>query len=538
MAVFTGTDANDSYLATTAGDNASGRRGDDTLIGNVGRDTLNGNGDNDQLFADSATQTAGGNDSLFGGQGNDTLVGARFGFSADSLGGNRNEDLLIASTNGGNTLFGGQGDDTIYGSISNTNTLNGDLGNDVLIAGNGGDRTIGDSDLGQGGNDTLIGGRGSDNMYGGDGSGSGSGNDQFQFFSAVPQDLVAFTGAEQVVRSRGGFGGSDTIFDFATGDTISISQLDRNATVSITTNSAGAAVITIAGTASDGTPANQTITVVGVTRDQLLAPGAQLLSVNGSFITTNDTVNDGNGGSVFTVGQGQPGGNIKGVNLVGSNVADAFSDNPAIATTANGILLMTTVNDDTLTGNNGDDFMDGAAGNDSINGGDSATFAGVNTANRAPGLGDTLIGGQGFDTLIGGSGTDNFVLDVFQPGVIDTIADYRAGSQVQGGDNDRISISAKGFGGSLIPGQLGSGGASVAPLFFFFTASVIIGSVEGINSVAAVGTSAFFYDVFGGGLYFDQDGGGTGTTYTQVAQVPFQNPAANQLDFFDLVIIP
>jgi Ca2+-binding RTX toxin-like protein len=501
MAVFTGTDANDSYLATTEGDNARGLRGDDTLTGNVGRDTLNGNSDNDLLFADSLTQTAGGNDSLFGGQGADTLVGARFGFSADSLGGNRDGDVLIASTNGGNTLFGGQGNDTIYGSVSNSNTMNGDIGDDVVVAGNGNDRM-----LGADGNDTLIGGEGNNDMFG------ESGNDQFQFFSDIPQDLVAFTGAEQVVRSRGGFGGSDTIFDFATGDTISISQLDRNATVTVTTNSAGAAVITIAGTASDGTPANQTITVVDTTREELLAPGAQLFAVNGSFITTNDTVNTGdNGGtSTFTVGAGAPGANIRGSSLVGSPTADTFSDDPTAATTANGILLLTTVNDDTVNGNAGNDYMFGGDGNDILNGGPSSNtpFDGDGDAELAPV--DLIIGGRGFDTLTGGTDSDYFKLDVFEPGVIDTVTDFKPVTEF-----DRILISASGFGGSLIAGQTAPG---AAPTSFFVSSGT--GGVEGQNAAAApIGTSAFYYDTSAGGLYYDQDGAGTGKTFTQVAQI-------------------
>jgi Ca2+-binding RTX toxin-like protein len=518
MAIFTGTDANDSYLATPEGDDARGFRGNDTLIGNSGSDTLNGNSDNDLLFADSLSQTAGGNDSLYGGQGADTLVGARFGFSSDSLGGNRGEDLLIASTNGGNTLFGGQGNDTIYGSVANSNTMNGNFGDDVVIAGNGNDRMLGSD-----GNDTLIGGIGSNDMFG------GSGNDQFQFFTAVPQDLVAFTGAEQVVRSKGGFGGSDTIFDFATGDTISISQLDRNATVSVTTNSAGAAVITIAGTASDGTPANQTITVVGVSRDALLAPGAQLFAINGSFITTNDTVNSDDT-STFTVGNGQSGGNIRGKSLVGSATADTFTDDPGAATTAADIPLVTTVNDDTLAGNGGDDFMFGSAGNDSINGGDSSLdpLAGDRDINTASGVGDTLIGGTGFDTLTGGSGTDNFVLDVFQAGIVDAITDYRPID-----DFDRILISAAGFGGSLIAGQTASGPAPAQ-----FQAFSGTGSVEGSNSTinaATIGTSAFYYDKVGGGFFYDPDGGGTGTVYTQVAQITPQ--FGNAFAITQLVIV-
>lgn len=500
MAIFTGTVANDSYLATTAGDNARGAAGNDTLIGNSGSDTLNGNADNDLLFADSLTQTAGGNDSLFGGQGNDTLVGARFGFSADSLGGNKDADVLIASTNGGNTLFGGQGDDTIYGSLSNGNTMNGDLGNDVLVSGRGNDRM-----LGANGNDTLIGGAGNNDMFG------EVGNDEFQFFTAIPGDLTAFTGAEQVLRSRGGFGGSDTIFDFATGDKISISQLDRNATVNVTTNSAGAAVITIAGTASDGQPANQTITVVGVSRDALLAPGAQLLAINGQFITTNDTVNS-DGTSTLTVGNRQPGDDIKGKSLVGSGVADSFSPESGVATTANGIKLLSTVNDDTLAGNGGNDFMDGGAGNDKVIGGDGD---------------DTLIAGSGSDTLTGGQGFDRHRFNNFTPGEIDVITDYFGDFPL----GDRIEISAKAFGGSLIPNT--NGNISNSGGFFVQLAGNGVPAI----STAPIGTSEIYYDEGGGGLYFDRDGAGTGTGFEQFAQllpVPGFIPAPN---VFENIII-
>jgi Ca2+-binding RTX toxin-like protein len=444
MATFIGSPANDSYTATPEGDDARGLGGNDTLIGNIGRDTLNGNFDDDVLLADSNASTAGGNDSLFGGQGNDTIVGARFGFSGDTLLGNRHNDLLIASTNGGNTLFGGQAEDTLYGSVSGSNIMNGDIGNDVLIAGLGGDRMLGGE-----GNDTLIGGAGSENMFG------GSGADEFQFFSAIPNDLSVFTGPEQVVRS--------------------------DATVSITTNTAGAAVITIAGTASNGQPANNTITVVGVAKDRLLNPGAQLLAINGSFITAVDTVTTGNT-SVFTVGGD---GGINGKSLVGSPIADSFSPVAGVSTTANGILLQTTVNDDILAGNGGNDFMDGGAGNDSINGGDGA---------------DILIGNTGADRLTGGADGDFFRFVNFTPGEIDVLTDYNF---PQG---DRIQISAAAFGGSLIAGGL-------------FGLQNVAGALEGANAATPIGISTVGYDFLGGGLYFDRDGGGLGTTFERFAQL-------------------
>ncbi|NJM27917.1 MAG: calcium-binding protein, partial [Pseudanabaena sp. RU_4_16] len=70
------------------------------------------------------------------------------------------------------------------------------------------------------------------------------------------------------------------------------------------------------------------------------------------------------------------------------------------------------------------------------------------------------------------------------------------------------------FGGSLVAGQ--TPGAA-APANFFFTSAA--GAVEGINSAAPIGTSAFYYDNTGGGLYFDRDGGGAGTTYTRFVQL-------------------
>jgi hypothetical protein len=128
--------------------------------------------------------------------------------------------------------------------------------------------------------------------------------------------------------------------------------------------------------------------------------------------------------------------------------------------------------------------------------------------------------------LTGGSGTDNFVLDVFQPGIIDTIADFKPVTEF-----DRILVSAAGFGGSLIAGQKAS---AAAPPSFFFTLGA--GGIEGQNAPAGnIGTSTFYYDTVGGGLYFDRDGGGSGTRFTQVAQVTPQ--FGNAVTIGHLVIV-
>jgi hypothetical protein len=106
--------------------------------------------------------------------------------------------------------------------------------------------------------------------------------------------------------------------------------------------------------------------------------------------------------------------------------------------------------------------------------------------------------------------------------VYDTIPDFDA--FVFGlGTIDTLQVSAAAFGGSLVPGQRGSGAAPTS--FFFSTAA---GSVEGQNADvvgAPIGTSTFYYDespgAGGGGLYYDQDGAGTARVFTKIAQIPF-----------------
>lgn len=300
MAAFNGTESEDLYLATSEGDNVVGLGGNDTLVGNTGRDALDGGADNDLLLAGnissttSAKDTLSGDfsvaiafgsdalmsgDTLSGGLGNDTLAGSQVGFSGDFLLGNAGNDLLVAARNGGNTLIGGQGDDTICGSLQNANSLRGSAGNDLLLSGMGNDTLAGDS-----GNDILVGGTGNNDLYGGEGS------DEFQFLSRRDNTLSIFTNTDPILRSDGGFGGIDTIYDFSPDDKITILELDLNTLVTFATNTAGAAVITIRGTSGIGQPTDQTITVVGMTSEQMLAPGSNFIAIANNFITTSNTV--------------------------------------------------------------------------------------------------------------------------------------------------------------------------------------------------------------------------------------------------------
>jgi Ca2+-binding RTX toxin-like protein len=187
---------------------------------------------------------------------------------------------------------------------------------------------------------------------------------------------------------------------------------------------------------------------------------------------------------------------IFGVSLTGSPVADAFYPEA-------GPGRKTTVNDDMVSGLGGDDYIDGGAGFDSLKGGEGA---------------DTLIGNTGNDVLTGGAGNDAFNFANFTPGSgeVDIITDYNnPGVTLTSGD--RLQISASGFGGSLIAGQIGTVGVPVFGANFHFDEDA--GAANGLNADTTIGVSSIFYDRNGGGLYFDRDGGGLGTTYELFAML-------------------
>lgn len=492
MALIVGTNFSDEIQAGTGGEEIRGVGGDDTLLGGIGKDTLAGNTGNDLIYAARTADTASGNDSLLGGQGFDTVVGSLFGFGGDSLGGNKGNDLLLAATGGSSLIFGGQDNDTVYGSVTGSSIINGNLGDDVLFAGSGGDRILGDAGL-----DTITGGKGTDNLFGGDNA------DTFQFFS---QSNVSFPflPTEQNVRTEGGFGGADTILDFGAGDTIRISKLDRNATVSVANNAAGAAVITIAGTATNGQSAAQTITVANTSTTALLAPGSQLLSVNGVFITTaSPGVSNVGGTSTYTVG-GAP-GNIAGLNITGSQVGDDIT--PTSPTAG----FVVTVNDDTLSGLGGPDTIDGGLGNDIISGGDGN---------------DLLYGSNGFDTVTGGLGNDAFVFRSIGEAV-DSITDFSASGTVA---LDVINVFASGFNINA------NAGTTTAPTTV--ASAVLIGvngqyaaftqgpgqfGAQDFTAVYSTVRGTFYYDTSTSNLFFDADGTATASSFVLLANVPMSN---------------
>lgn len=169
---------------------------------------------------------------------NDIIYGTAQG---DLIAGGINNDIINAGS-GNDVIWGGDGNDDILGAHGN-DTLYGNSGNDTLKGGNGDDELFGGS-----GNDMLIGGNGDDWLYGGDGNDrlsggagndtlvGGAGTDTFVFRPGHQHDVIMdFEDNIDIInviefgiksfeeaRSMATQSGADVIFDFGTGDTLTI----------------------------------------------------------------------------------------------------------------------------------------------------------------------------------------------------------------------------------------------------------------------------------------------------------------------------
>jgi Ca2+-binding RTX toxin-like protein len=142
----------------------------------------------------------------FGLNGNDTIiVNAGLSQSATLFGGNGND--LLVSGSGNDQLDGGAGNDHLFGG-SGDDTLCGDDGNDFLFGQNGNDTLFGEAGkdrlFGEGGDDVLLGGDNNDFLFG------GIGNDQL-FGQAGNDQLFGENGNDIVIGGDGNdklFGGN------------------------------------------------------------------------------------------------------------------------------------------------------------------------------------------------------------------------------------------------------------------------------------------------------------------------------------------
>ncbi|MEH2068070.1 MAG: calcium-binding protein [Nostoc sp.] len=255
--------------------------------------------------------------------------------------------------------------------------------------------------------------------------------------------------------------------------------------------------------------------------------GGYLTGYNFSgFSSGNNTLNGGTGSDTlsasFSTGDNLLSGDNGNDYLVASGFFDYdFPDLTEIYTTSGNNTLNGGAGNDTLDVglSIGDNLLLGGDGNDSLFGSDNGpayevfgySTSGNNTLNGGAGddtlntgfstadnllLGgegnDTLKGGNGNDALYGGTGTDTFVFNSYNEGV-DSIYDFNS-------TNERIQVSADGFGGGLSIGSLS------ASQFTLGTSATTI-------------AQQFIYDNNTGALYFDQDGSGGAFTQVKFAQL-------------------
>ncbi|NOX74607.1 MAG: calcium-binding protein [Alphaproteobacteria bacterium] len=236
---------NDKLYGGTGKDQIQGGDGDDLLVGGIGNDSMSGDAGADTVAGgDGDDRLAGGAgiDRILGGKGNDQIHG---GSEADTLVGGKGNDQIYGGT-GNDTISGGKGNDQIAGADGNdimsggrgNDRLDGGKGNDLIVGGDGNDILNGNK-----GNDQISGGVGNDIMAGGKGSDAfifnepSFGNDTVLDFDINADVLiladflaanagVTFIDAADFVSSYASVvGGTDVVFDFGTGDTITLTGL-------------------------------------------------------------------------------------------------------------------------------------------------------------------------------------------------------------------------------------------------------------------------------------------------------------------------
>ena len=306
---ITGGSGNNKILSGAGDDKLTGGTSKDSLIGGAGNDILYGGNGNDTLWGQA------GNDTLIGGVGNDVLIGGagndlfayhsgsdiiidyaagdrisiKAAISDSSVKGanatfkigsghltvknGKGKELSFIEANGtARTIVGGSylADDTSESQATldswreigdasertkaielvgnaKANTILGGSGNDSLYGKNGNDCLVGgagnDIIYGENGNDTLWGGAGNDTLYGGDG-----------------EDTFIYKPGE----------GTDTIFDYQSGDILQILQSDGTAGGSFTKSSfsGGKLSLTVSGGGKivfDNVSATDTFNINGAT---------------------------------------------------------------------------------------------------------------------------------------------------------------------------------------------------------------------------------------------------------------------------------
>jgi Ca2+-binding RTX toxin-like protein len=400
MAIFNGSDINDTFQGTNEDDVLNGAGGNDILSGGptvfggsgLGNDVLNGGPGNDTLLAGN------GNDEVNGDEGDDEIIS---GFGDDDVSGGDGNDKITAFS-GNPTIEGNAGNDIIEirtaGTTSNA-IVNGGADNDRITAtGRRGNETISGGD----GNDTINSGDGNDKVFGNAGNdtiNAGSGNDLIRGADVGRGERDVVTGSFE----------SDT-FQLFNGFTVLYD--DRN-------------------NASSGL--GDFVNITDFTRDRLRSPGDKIEVIgdrndyfidnspvagirgDGIFFDSNrNGVFERNSDELIAVTQGVIDLTLDDLTFIDTPINNGTNgSNTLVGAPRRSGLFNARGGNDRVNGRDGDDLINGGSGDDILNGGTgNDTLLGRTGRDRMfGGAGDDLLdGGAGIDTMNGGAGVDTYVL--------------------------------------------------------------------------------------------------------------------------------
>ncbi len=392
-------------------------------------------------------------------------------------------------------LIGSDGVNDAIAGTSAGETLTGNSGNDLLFAGGGNDNLGGGS-----GSDLLVGGAGDDIFVGGadaDVEIGGAGNDSFNYFTLT--DLVAGevidggAGTDNILASGGN--GRTFHLDLATVRNVedfAFTSLNDNTNETLyltATQWAGLSTISM-GTGQDamytrvsgdmdisglGTPTMNGIDlrylIDSAGDDRLALSGAQFdaLTQGGILWFTE-------GGSDTLYLTSTPNSlsatGVGGLETISGEHAAAGVSIVLASSHSQSVTLNGSAHDDVLTGAANKDVISGGAGN------------------------DILAGGAAADILTGGEGADIFRYTATSQGG-DSIKDFTNGEDLVGILSSILGETAT---GSLnFDGTFGGG------------SNVLFESVAGASTAAQNDSARLIFDTAGQDLYFDGDGGASGS---------------------------
>ncbi|QDV71683.1 Bifunctional hemolysin/adenylate cyclase precursor [Rosistilla carotiformis] len=489
--VIDGGKGNDNLSGGDGNDKIEGGDGNDHIDGGAGADTINGGDGNDKIDGGD------GNDRISGGAGDDVIEG---GAGNDVIDGNEGNDTLTGGE-GSDTLRGGKGDDVIDGSDDATrDTLNGDNGDDKIIAGkndvaNGG--TGDDVIIAKAGNVKVNGGAGHDTLDLSELPPDAHKPAEINVASGVANvggEKVTFQNIEKVIGTTG-----DDNFSFSgaeNGDKFTVDGGEGHNTIDLSnipekdlTIADGKITINTIMSARDGhgalTNQKMSFEIHFDNIENVKVQGGKVLDIEGEVARhEQNQATDGNdhqvgsdNADVFDAGAGDDkieggAGNDKLNGGDGNDVIDGGKGNDVIDGGKGNDHLSGGDGNDKIEGGEGNDHIDGGDGADTINGGDGndKIDGGDGNDRIAGGAGDdvieggagndiidgnegndTLTGGEGSDTLRGGKGDD--VIDGSDDATRDTLNGDNGDDKIIAGKND---VANGGAGDDVIVAKAGN----------------------------------------------------------------------------------